>query len=72
MAAQLRLQRFCDSFGNLALDAKDVSQFSIIGLSPELRVRLHVNQLNIDPNLIRRFLDATLKDVRYMELLRDP
>src|SRR5439155_26945705 len=68
---QLRLQRFCDSFCDFALDAKDVIQLSIIGLGRELRVRLNMNYLNIDSNLICRFLDATRKNVRYAELLRD-
>jgi len=32
---------------------------------------LGVNQLNIDPHLIGRFLHATLKNVRHPKLLRD-
>src|SRR5215831_2957966 len=71
MAAKLCLQRFCNSFGNVALDAKDVSQFSIISFRPELGIGLRIDQLHIDPHLIRRFLDATLKNVRHAELLRD-
>ena len=68
---QLRLQRLRDSFGDLALDAKDVSQLPIIGLGPEVGIGLRVNQLHIDPHLIGRFLHATLKNVRYAKLLRD-
>ena len=68
---QLRLQRLRDSFGDLALDAKDVSQLPIIGLGPEVGIGLGVNQLHIDPHLIARFLHATLKNVRYAKLLRD-
>src|SRR5262249_18608451 len=52
----------------LALDAKDIAQLSVICLGPELRTGLHVHQVNIDPHLISRFLDATLKDVRYPKL----
>src|SRR5439155_570491 len=60
-----------DSFSDLTLDAKDVSQPPIIGLGPEVGIGLRVNQLNIDSHLIGRFLDATLKNVRYPKLLRD-
>jgi hypothetical protein len=68
---QLGLQRFSDSFGDLALNPEDVSQLAIITLSPEMGIGLRVNQLNIDPHLIGHFLDATLKNVRYAKLLRD-
>src|SRR5215468_5801829 len=34
-------------------------------------IGLRVNQLNIDPYLIRRLLNAALKNVRYAKLLRD-
>src|SRR5262245_10397939 len=34
-------------------------------------IGLRVNQLNIHPHLIGRFLDAALEDVRYAKLLRD-
>jgi hypothetical protein len=70
-AGQLRLQRLRDSFSDLGLDAKNVTQLSIIRLGPELRAGLHVNQVNIDPHLITRLLNATLKDVRYAKLLCD-
>src|SRR5439155_164827 len=69
-AGQLRLQRLGDSFSNLALDAKDVSQLPVVGVGPEMGIGLRVNQLHIDPHLIGRFLDAALKDVRYTKLLR--
>ena len=36
-----------------------------------MRIGLRVNQLNIDPHLITRFLHATLKNVRHTKLLRD-
>ena len=36
-----------------------------------MRIGLRVNQLHIDAHLIGRFLDATLKNVRYTKLLRD-
>ena len=71
MTGQLGLQRLRYSLGDLALDAKDVSQLPIVRLGPEVGIALHVNQLHIDPHLIGYFLDATLKNVRDTELLRD-
>ena len=68
---QLRLQRLRDSFGNLALDPKDVGQLPVVGFSPEVGIGLGVKQLNIDPHLIGRFLDAALKNVRHAKLPRD-
>src|SRR5438093_11798304 len=68
---QLCLQRFRYSFSDLALDDKDIAELSIIRLGPELRTGLHVNQANIDPHLIGRFLHATLNNVSYAKLLRD-
>ena len=68
---ELCLQRLGDSFGDLALNAKDVSQLPIVGVCPEVGIGLRVNQLHIDPHLVGRFLHATLKNVRYAKLLRD-
>ena len=65
------MQRLRDSFGDLALDAKDVCQLPIIGLGPEVGIGLRIKQLNIDPHLIGHFLHATLNNVRYAKLLRD-
>ena len=70
-ASQLRLQRLRDSFSDLGLDAKNVTQVPVIRLGPKLRAGLRVNQVNIDPHLIACLLDATLKDVRYAKLLCD-
>ena len=69
--SQLRLQRLRDSFGDLGLDAENITQLSVIHFGPELRAGLHVNQMNVDPHLIACLLNATLKDVRYAKLLRD-
>ena len=59
------------SFGDLALNTKDVSQLAIVRISPEVGIGLRVNQLHIDPDLFGRFLHATLKNVGYPKLLRD-
>src|SRR4029077_5110486 len=68
---QLRLQRFRDSFGDLALNSEDVSQLSIKGLRPEVGIRFRVNQLHTDPHLVGRLLHATLQNIGYAKLLRD-
>ena len=68
---KLRLQRLSDSFGDLALDPEDVIQLPVVSVCPDVRIRLRVNQLNIDPHLIGRFLHAALNNVRYAKLLRD-
>src|SRR5262249_38404262 len=71
VTGELCLQRLRDSFGDLALDAKDVSQLPIIGFGPEMGIGLCIHQLHIDPHLISYFLHASLKNGRDTELLRD-
>ena len=43
VAGQLRLQRLRDSFGDLAFEAKDVTQLSIVRFRPDLCVGAGVN-----------------------------
>src|SRR5262252_1255756 len=71
MTRQLRLQRLRYSFGDLALDAQNVSQLLVVSVCPKVGIRLRVNQLHIDPDLIRGFLHATLKNICHTKLLRD-
>src|SRR5262249_23526911 len=71
LTGQLRLQRFGDRCRDVAFDCENISQFAVVSVRPELGTGLRVDQLHIDPHLIGRFLDATLKNVRYAELLRD-
>src|SRR4029077_4051486 len=68
---ELRPQRLCDSFGDLALNPKDVSQLAIVGIGPQVGIGLRVNQLHIDPDLVGRSLYTTLQNVGYPKLLRD-
>ena len=65
------LQRLRDSFSDLCLHAKGVSELSIIGLGPEMGIGLRVYQLNVYPHLIGRLLNAAFKDVCYAKLLCD-
>ena len=69
--SKLRLQRLRYSFGDLALDAKDVSQFAIVAVGPEVGIGLGIDQLHIHPHLVGYLLNAALKNVRYAKLLRD-
>src|SRR4029453_11080229 len=68
---ELCLQRLRYSFGDLTLNLKDVSQLPIVGFCPKVGIGLGVNQLYIDPHLLGRFLDTTLKNVRHAKLLGD-
>ena len=63
-AAQLHLQGIGDSFRDLALDRKDIRQFSIEGVGPEMRVGQRVDQLHIHAHLVVRLLHAAFEDVR--------
>jgi hypothetical protein len=68
---ELRLQGLRDSFSDLTLDAKDVSQLPVVGVCPPVGVRLRVNQLNVHTHLVGRFLHTAFKDICYAKLLGD-
>ena len=70
-ASQLRLKPVGDALCDLALDPKNIFQVAIVRLCPKTRVGVRVDQLNIDANLIGRFLNAAFKDVGNAELLRN-
>ena len=67
----MRSQLIRDGFGHVAFHRKNVGQFAIVRLRPEMRVGVRVDQLNIHANLIARFLHAALKDIGNAELLRN-
>jgi hypothetical protein len=68
---KLRLQRLRDSFGDLALDVKDVTQLPIIRFRSHMGIGLRIKQPNADSHLVARFLDAALKNVGYAKLTGD-
>src|SRR4030095_6532102 len=70
-ASQLCFETVGDCFGDVGLDQKNVSQLPVVGVGPQMRVGLRVNQLHTDPHLVARSLHATLKNIRYAKLLRD-
>ena len=65
------MQRLRYSFRNVAFNPKDISQLSVVSVSPDMGIGLRVDQLHIDPDLATRLLHATFKNVRYAQLLRD-
>ena len=70
-ATQLGLKGFGDRLRNLTLDLKNVRQFSVERIRPEVAIILGFDQLNVDTNLVGRTLHASLQDVRDPELFCD-
>ena len=48
-------------FGDLGFDGKDVGQLAIVGVSPDVRIVLRVDQLHIHPHLFADFLDTAFQ-----------
>src|SRR5262249_24684648 len=71
-ASQLCFETIGDLFRDLALNPKDVSQLSIVRLSPEVGIGLRINQPHVDSHPIGRFSRATLQNVGYAKLVGDP
>ena len=71
VTGELRLQRLCDPFGDLALDAKNVSQLPIIGFGPKMRVIGCFNQLHVHPHRVAALLHASFQDVGNTKLPGD-
>ena len=65
------LQRLRNGLRNIALDRENVSQFSIVGLSPKMRVGHCIDQLYIHPDLVIRLLDAAFENIHDAKLLCD-
>ena len=56
---------------NVAFDRENVSQFSIVGLGPKMRVGHGIDQLHIHPDLIIRLLNAAFENIHDAKLLCD-
>ena len=65
------MQRLGNRLRDLALDCENVGQLAIESIRPKVRVGRGVNELDIHPHLVVRFLHAALEDVRYPELAGD-
>src|SRR5438874_9946055 len=55
----------------ITLDLKNVRQFSVERIRPEVPIILGFDLLNVDTNLVARTLHASLQDVRHPELFCD-
>src|ERR1700693_5828411 len=70
-ASQLCLQSVGNCLCDLSLNCKNVSQFAIVSVGPEMSVGQSVDELHIHADLVIGFLRAACEDVRDAELSRD-
>ena len=70
-AAKVGIERLGDSSGHLPFHREDISQFAIVALRPEMRVRRRFDQLHIDVHRVAGFLHAAFEQIGYAELLAD-
>ena len=68
---QVGFHPFGDGLRNLAFHRKNIGQFAIVGLGPQMRVGRGMDQLHIDAHLAAGFLHTTLQNICYAQLLRD-
>jgi len=71
LGQQLDLQRGNDRFGNLVLDRKDIGQFAVVAVGPDLIAGFGVDQLRIDPHPVSSLADAAFQDMRDVQLARN-
>ena len=64
-------QSLGDCFCDVSFYRKNVGEFAIICLRPEMRIGGRIDQLDIDPDLIDRLLDTTFKNVGNSKLFPD-
>src|SRR5205814_2340001 len=65
------LQLLSNPLGNVTLDCEYVSQLAIVSFGPDMRVVAGIDQLRADPNFSVRATDASFKNMRNTERLRD-
>src|SRR4029077_12521248 len=70
-AGKFRVQHSGNICGDLALDDKDISQFTIVFFAPEMRIVFCLDQLNMDAHVICRSLNSAFQYVSHTELPRD-
>ena len=71
LVGQLGLERGRDLQRHVALDGEDVGQLAIVGLGPEVPVRLDVDQLGDDPHPVPGPPDAALEQRGHVQDLTD-
>ena len=65
------LQLVGNRLRDLALNGKDVRQFAVISLRPEVPIGARIDQLRVDAHAIARALNASFHDMRDTKLLAD-
>src|SRR4029434_9596300 len=70
-AGEFRLQLLRNRFSDLTFYAQDVSEFAIVGVGPQMRIAGCLDEVHADADCVASFLNATLKNVRHIKLLRD-
>jgi hypothetical protein len=68
---KVRLQRGRDFLRNLTLNRKDVGQFAIKCVGPNMRIGGCVDQLHVDAHCVAAFLNAAFHDMRHAKLPGD-
>ena len=65
------MERLGDLGGDIAFDGKNVGQFAIVSFRPKMGIVLGVDELNVNSNLVDRFLNRAFQNIGNAELLRD-
>ena len=68
---ELRTQLVGDSSGDVGFDRKDIRQFSIKGVGPEVGIVGCFDQLHVYTHCVAAFLHTTFQDVGDAKLLRN-
>src|SRR4051812_8222235 len=70
-ADQLNAERIRDPAGNLVSQLEQVGCVAVEAFRPEMRIALGVDQLGIDPYLVRRSADAAFHHIANTEFATD-
>jgi len=68
---QRYIERSRDPTSDLVLYGKEVAQFTVEPLGPEMRVGLGIDELRVDPYLVARPLDAPFQQIAHAQFAAD-
>ena len=68
---QSGIELFSDCGGDLAFHAKDIVQFAVVALGPDVFIRRRANKLNVNVSCVSDLLYATLENVCNTKLVAD-
>jgi len=71
VAEQLHAQLAHDFGGDLILDGEHVVEVPVPGFRPEMRIRVHLDELGRDAYLVARLANAAFENVRNVQLPAD-